>query len=340
MPSGVQFQPVLRGPKRYLPVRLLEKWTNEILQERFAEALSEADPANTIAYFWPQPPVWLIDLARKRGILTVREAINSTLENASRILKLAYASSSLEQRYPITEAAIAEEKRELGMYDYVFASNPEVEKSLLKIGLAESRILRTTFGWNPARFATSPGPSNCPPRKRLRIVFAGIIGVRKGIPSLLEAWELADLDAELVLAGLPDADFSRQFRRFSRGNVRAVGYVKDLGGLFRRSDIFVFPTLEEGGPQVVYEAAACGLPVITTPMGAARLVKTGENGIVVEPGSATRLAQALTRLANDPGLRARYGANARRDAAKFSYDIVGLERRDLLLHALRSARQA
>ena len=62
--------------------------------------------------------------------------------------------------------------------------------------------------------------------------------------------------------------------------------------------MFVFPTLEEGDPQVTYEAAGCGLPILTTPMGAGRLIEDESNGLIVKPCDVDALAEALWRLVN------------------------------------------
>ena len=79
------------------------------------------------------------------------------------------------------------------------------------------------------------------------------------------------MDADLILAGTPAPELADLVRDHAgSGNVQVVGYVGDVGALFHGADIFVLPTLEEGGPKVTYEAAGCGLPVITTSMGAAR----------------------------------------------------------------------
>ena len=63
-------------------------------------------------------------------------------------------------------------------------------------------------------------------------------------------------------------------------------------------------------------------------------METGVNGIVVEPGSVTDLAEAIRLMVTRDDLRAEYGANARRKAAEFTYSKVGAQRRDLLLDAL------
>ncbi len=69
----------------------------------------------------------------------------------------------------------------------------------------------------------------------------------------------------------------------------------------RHSDVFVFPSYEEGMPNVVLEAMACGLPIITTDIYAIRgLVEDGVNGILIPPGDAQALGEAIVALGSDP----------------------------------------
>ena len=63
---------------------------------------------------------------------------------------------------------------------------------------------------------------------------------------------------------------------------------------YRQADVLVFPTLCDGFGLVVTEAFAHGLPVITTTRaGAADLVRHGENGLIIPPGDAGALTEAL-----------------------------------------------
>jgi len=238
-----------------------------------------------------------------------------------------------------TDRVIADETLELREYDFLFASNPEVEASLTRLGIRRDQILPTTFGWTSDRFHDST------PEPRLdrgvRALFVGSIGVRKGVPELLDAWQDAGVDGELVLVGSVEPVIADMVERHTRdGRVRLTGHVKDVGAMYKSADIFVFPTLEEGGPQVTYEAAGCGLPIITTPMGAARLVENGRSGVVVAPGSREQLTAALRKLAEDPGLRASYGETAKAHATAFDYRHVGRSRGRQLEEIALSRRPA
>ncbi|MFI2753391.1 glycosyltransferase family 4 protein [Cellulomonas sp. P22] len=336
LPQGVRVRepfPLIGGR---LPWRAVEDAALRRLETRFRAVLADADPRTTVAHFWPGTPSRLVAEARDRGILTVREMINSACATSGPILDGAYARLGLAPAHAVTAAVIQGETEELRLYDRFFASNPEVERSLLALGVAEGQILPTTFGWRPDRFA---GQSPIARGSGVRAVFVGRIGVRKGVPELLEGWAAADVDGELLLVGSVDAEVAGLVEQHTRsGRVRLWGYADNPGAVFAGSDLFVFPTWEEGGPQVTYEAAGCGLPVITTPMGAARLVEHERTGLVVDPGSPDQIAAAVRRLADDVATRHAYAAAARAAAARFTYERVGAARAELLRGALSAHR--
>jgi glycosyltransferase involved in cell wall biosynthesis len=122
--------------------------------------------------------------------------------------------------------------------------------------------------------------------------------------------ERARLEATAVELGLEDA-------------VRFAGAVGQdrIRDFYRRADIFCLPSFAEGIPRVLMEAMAMGVPVVATHvMGVPELVNHGRSGLVVAPGRADLLADALMQLARDPELRTRLGAEGRR-RVESSYDI-------------------
>lgn len=316
---------------RKLPFRLIAQASRFRINQKFRQAIDAAQ-AGTIAYFWPVSPVDLVRYAKQKGLVCVREMINSPLATAKPILDDAYRNAGLEPSHGITQAMVARETSELALYDYVFSSNAQVDAALRAIGIAEERILASSFGWTEARFPRFEGPASSGEETGFRAVFVGLMNVRKGIPTLLEAWKIADLDGELVLAGVPEECLKPLIdKTCQEKGVRHLGHVSDVASLYRSSDVFVFPTHEEGGPQVTYEAAACGLPVITTTMGAARLVEDGRTGSIVPSGDAPALAAAMRRLASDESLRRRLSIEATRQVGRFEYRAVGAERARMLL---------
>jgi len=120
-----------------------------------------------------------------------------------------------------------------------------------------------------------------------------------------------------VIAG--DGKHAEQIRRRAAGSVvstRFTGFLhgEDVIGALNAADVYLHPAREEIFPNAVAEAMACGRPAIASEIGGmAELVgPDGQAGLLVRPGDADALAEAVRRCAADEGLRARLGAAARR----------------------------
>jgi glycosyltransferase involved in cell wall biosynthesis len=154
-----------------------------------------------------------------------------------------------------------------------------------------------------------------------RAVFSGALIERKGIHHLLEAWHRLDLkDAELWLVGSVHAEAKPHLHKFCRDNIRVVGFAKDVENYLSQGTIHVFPSQCEGSAKVTYEAAACGLPQITT-REAGDVVTDGVEGIIITPGRVDELAEAILYLYQNPDVVARMSIAAReRVVENFTWD--------------------
>jgi glycosyltransferase involved in cell wall biosynthesis len=340
-PASIDVINALTMPLSALPWRYVEGHAQVAMTRRFASLIAAADPARTIAYFWPGVPPDLVRLARRRGLLTIREMINTFQGTAKPILDAAYARAGLPPAHTISDAAIAEEEAELGLYDYICASNAPCEASLAIAGIPAERILSTSFGWSPERYGIEPetavaGQGETAP---VKLLFAGTIGIRKGAPELLEAWSRCRIDGELTLVGNVEPGIAPLVdAAVKAGRTRVLPFTPDIGAHYRTHDVFILPTHEEGGVQVTIEAGGCGLPVITTPMGTSRLVEDGRNGIVVPAGDVGALTAAITRLGTDAPLRRELARHIREDAMNLTYDRLGARRARLFLDLLEARR--
>lgn len=154
---------------------------------------------------------------------------------------------------------------------------------------------------------------------RFLIAAAGRLSDEKGFDRLIAAvgrLVAAGIDAELVIAG--EGDRLEPLRRLAAESgladrVRLLGFVADLSTLYQAADAFALSSLREGLPNVLLEAMAYGAPVVSTRVaGTVRLIADGADGLLVEPDDPAALAAALRRLHDDPGLRDRLAAAARR----------------------------
>lgn len=101
-----------------------------------------------------------------------------------------------------------------------------------------------------------------------------------------------------------------------RERVSFAGVRDDMPGIYASLDIVVLPSLIEALPMCLLEAMAAGRPVIATRVGAIpRLIQSGKNGLLLDPGDVNGLAAAILRLLGDPELARRLGESGRAHVA-------------------------
>jgi glycosyltransferase involved in cell wall biosynthesis len=148
----------------------------------------------------------------------------------------------------------------------------------------------------------------------------GNITANKGQGVLLEAVRLLRPRHPEIRATLVGRDFTKgRFfheaeRRGLADTYTAVGFVDDVQPYLSRATVAVLPTLHrEGMPTALLEAMRAGIPVVASRVGGvAEIVEDGTTGVLVTPGDARGLADAVERLLRDDALRARIAANAYR----------------------------
>ena len=147
----------------------------------------------------------------------------------------------------------------------------------------------------------------------------------KGLPQLFEAFARLSLPYLLIVAGEQrrGIDYAAAQAACRPGQqVVMTGRVSDaaIGALYRRSDIFVFPTLADTFPLVVLEAMAHGLPVVATRVGGIPHQIDSSCGALIPPGDVGELVSTIERLAGDPSSLLALGSNCRaRVDAEFTW---------------------
>src|SRR6266571_1289311 len=182
-------------------------------------------------------------------------------------------------------------------------------------GFPEDKLFYLPRGVDVERFKPGRRPA------KFRAIFSGALIKRKGIHHLLEAWHRLNLpSAELWLVGSVHDEAKPYLKEFRRDNIRVVGFVHDLEKYLSQGTVHVFPSQWEGSAKVTYEAAACGLPQITT-REAGDVVRDGVEGIIVRPGDVEAIAAALEHLRRNSEIVERMGSAARRRVVEtFTWD--------------------
>jgi glycosyltransferase involved in cell wall biosynthesis len=200
------------------------------------------------------------------------------------------------------------------------------------------RAIAVGNGRDPARFRPDTAA-----RARIRAEFGVaddavvIVAVsrlvrHKGYPELLAA--MREVPAELWVVGERlDSDHGEDLEAYFAASglgarLRRLGYRDDVPALLAAADIFALPSHFEGLPMSVIEAMLTGLPVVATDIRGPREQVTPETGLLVPPMAVAPLAEALRRLAENAGLRARLGAAGRARALAL-YDEAAVVARTL-----------
>ena len=210
----------------------------------------------------------------------------------------------------------------------VLCNSESMRTEAVALGIAPAEKLHvlgdgSSNGVNLERFA--PGQSDV--RSRFKLVeaapvigFVGRLTKDKGVPELLEAFEMILKrcpHAQLLLVGwfdLAEDALGVEWRKriANHPNIHCTGFVAETAPYFRAMDVMVLPTWREGFPNVVLEAAATGIPVITTECTGSRDSVVPEvTGLLIPPGYPEAISEAALKLLGDAGLRERMGAAAR-----------------------------
>jgi glycosyltransferase involved in cell wall biosynthesis len=195
---------------------------------------------------------------------------------------------------------------EYDLADLILVLSEKAEETFLAGGLAPEKLFRHQRGVDVERFT----PAEKPPQK-FRAVFVGALIKRKGVHHLLEAWRRLNLkDAELVLVGTVHPEIRPMLAQYGGPDVSVAGFVAKVEDCYRAATVHIFPSECEGSAKCTYEAAACGLPQITT-RESGNVVIDGVNGLIIPPNDPDALATAIERLYRDRDLGVRLGAAGR-----------------------------
>lgn len=314
--------------QRYAPTLL--RWRNEWIDRVVSRLVARDQPQALICY--DTSALKAFRRAKALGIWCILDQSIGHLKTGLRILAEEAAlhpdfADSLSLAVPdwlvdrCTEEAL--------LADRVLAASNYVKGSLMENGVAAERIVRLPYGADTERFR----PATQGEKRPFRLIFVGHLSQRKGIKYLLEAVKQLRLpQLELLLIGgvVGSGDGLAPYREYFL-HVSQVPY-DQVHTYFQRGDVFVFPSLHEGSARVIYEALACGLPVITTP-NSGSVVRDGIDGFIVAIRDVEALQEKIELLYTDTALREEMGHNARKRAEAFSWQAYR-QRLGAFLHEL------
>jgi glycosyltransferase involved in cell wall biosynthesis len=159
----------------------------------------------------------------------------------------------------------------------------------------------------------------------LGVVSVGRLTPWKGFPGVLEAVAgLPGVPLTIVGGGPGEAQLKAQSQRLGiSGRVSFTGDVSqaEVRRHLRAARLLVLNSSYEGLPHVVLEAMQLGTPVVAAASGgSSELIRDGETGLLVAPGSVSELRAAIARVLEDGALHERLSRQGREEAARFGWE--------------------
>jgi len=269
----------------------------------------------------------LFEVAKRQGRLCVLEQTILPLALERRLLQQEQArwpgweQNPADWSQPL--ALAGREEAEWVLADAIVAGSEFVRDGLRELGVPTEKIHVIPYGVDLNRFDASVGGHSRSHSEEtpLKVFFAGQVGLRKGVPDLLEAVrQFEPREIKLRLAG--SVALSEEKLGLYTSHAELLGHVPRtrMRDMFQWADVFVLPSIVEGSATVTYEAMMSGCPVIATP-NAGSLVRDDLDGFIVPIRSQESLAKALRRYVDEPELLGDH-----REQVRIGRERAGLER--------------
>ncbi len=177
--------------------------------------------------------------------------------------------------------------------------NNQVAAKLIDLGIPESKI-----NLIPAIYLNLDIFKPIGLEKKYDLIFIGRLAKNKGINLFLEAVKRLNCKAVIVGDGPLKESLKSKIKNLKlQNNVILYGWAKDseeIARLLNQSRILVMPSYNEGGPRVILEAMACGVPVLATLVGiVADIIKDGQFGQLIDWNSKDIAEKAKSLLVNE-----------------------------------------
>jgi glycosyltransferase involved in cell wall biosynthesis len=272
--------------------------------------------------------VMLALLHRKKIVLTIHTAEHDEAGEARRRGRLAYWAY-----------------RQAHLY---IAISSRIASNYLAAGLPEARLRLASNGIDVARFHPPSRAERDAARAALGltspdicwILFVGFFSKEKAPDVLFNAWLAMQAEAPpsgLLFVGATKSDYREVDERLASeiseragslglsDKVRFTGQVANVEQAYHAADIFVMPSRREAFGMALVEAMASALPVVASKIDGVtdEIVAHEHTGLLVPPGDAGALADAIRRLAVDAAAAAAMGARARASVARnYALDVA------------------
>ncbi len=246
----------------------------------------------------------LLRYARQRGWRTVLGQIDPGLMEEKIVAAEHQRHPHLAPRWrPVPSSYWAIWQQECDLADQIVVNSAWSKTLLEQAGVDPAKLQVVPLVYQPPAVAagfTRTYPRALSQERPLRVLFLGVVTLRKGIAACLDALQyLTGEPVEFWFVGPLDIDIPASLRHHPQ--VRWVGPVprSQTQAYYQQADVFLFPTLSDGFGLTQLEAQAWQLPIIASQY-CGEVVKPGVNGLVLDVVSGRAIADRIKTLVAQP----------------------------------------
>jgi len=210
-------------------------------------------------------------------------------------------------------------QKEFQLADFILVPSKFVYKTFINEGIGATKLRILPYGADIEKFSTKPKTDDI-----FRTIFVGRLSIGKGIQYLLRAFkELKLKNSELLLVGKKSIHMTPILREYE-GCFKHIPTIphKFINEYYCNSSILVMPSLVEGSSLVVYEAMACGLPVIVTE-NCGSIVRDGKDGFVIPIRDLEALKEKIVYFYENESVRVKMGKSAHEHVEQYTWERYG-----------------
>jgi glycosyltransferase involved in cell wall biosynthesis len=282
---------------------------------RVATALRRGLDVDAV-HCWPRATVLTAHAAKRVGIPSFREVPNTHTAFAVEVVRrevdrLGMPVTGKEFSHVLDAATIALEEAEYAAADILLVPSEYAARTFVERGVPERKLRLHRYGFDVERFS-APDAGERSSDAPFTAIFVGRCEPRKGLHIALRAWidsGAADRGRFIICGSFEPGYREALADLLAHPSVEVQGYVPNPAALMRESDVFCFPSIEEGSALVTYEARACGCVLLVSEAAGARATD-GVDGLVHRPGDVDTLTAHLRMLNEDRAELARLRAAA------------------------------
>jgi glycosyltransferase involved in cell wall biosynthesis len=267
--------------------------------------------------------------SKNNKVITLLERESVEINFQERILIEEYKSVGINIKFEPKKLVERISKEQL-ISDYISVPSKLVANSFIEFGINENRIKINPLGVDIDRFTVKENYEV----NDFKLIYIGIIAIRKGIHRLINIWKKLNLkNAELLMIG----NIYKKEKSYFEGlfkdcpNLLYINGTNNPENYYKKSSVFILPSVEDGFGSVVLEAMACGLPVLVSDrVGAKDCISIGINGFIYTYDNEDELADKILFFYKNRNKIQEFGINARDNVQKYSWGHY-IEREKIIL---------